>query len=317
MMYQYHDLHDSDFERLVVAICKEILGQGTQGFTKGADGGRDGKFCGTANHYPSQASPWTGTTIIQAKHTTGINKHFMESDFFSETSATCIISQECEKILKLTDIKDLDNYIIFSNRKLTPAAQLEIKKFISNKTKLNDNSIAILGIDDLDYWLSRYPYIVQLVNLTPLTRAPIIRPDELSEVIQHFAKTFNTQIKNQSFQPKDRTEFEDKNKLNNIGQEFVKELKRNYISYVLQVKDFLEDPQNEELQELYQESVEDFQLRFVIPRQQNLEVFDNIFNDLVELLICRDFILSKNRRLTRIMVFYMYWNCDIGISKDD
>lgn len=83
------------------------------------------------------------------------------------------------------------------------------------------------------------------------------------------------------------------------------------------MKDFLEDPQNEEIQELYQESVEDFQLRFVIPKQQNLEVFDTIFNELVELLICRDFILSRNRRLTRIMVFYMYWNCDIGISKDD
>ena len=39
-MHQYFDLDDSRFENLVVAICKQILGEGTQGFSVGADGDR-------------------------------------------------------------------------------------------------------------------------------------------------------------------------------------------------------------------------------------------------------------------------------------
>lgn len=98
MMHQYHDIHDTEFEKLVLLICKEILGQGVQGFTKGADGGKDGKFIGTANLYPSQASPWNGHTIIQAKHTMGINKHYLQSDFFSEKSNNCIVAEEARKL---------------------------------------------------------------------------------------------------------------------------------------------------------------------------------------------------------------------------
>ena len=64
-MYQYHDMNEIDFETLAVEICKEILGQATQGFANGPDGGRDGKFVGNANEYPSRSKPWKGTTIIQ------------------------------------------------------------------------------------------------------------------------------------------------------------------------------------------------------------------------------------------------------------
>lgn len=35
---------------------------------------------------------------------------------------------------------------------------------------------------------------------------------------------------------------------------------------------------------------------------------------MIELLIARDSDLHKNKKLTRIMVYYMYYNCDIGDS---
>lgn len=319
MKYQYHDIHDSAFESLVVFICKEIFGHGVQGFAKGADGGKDGKFIGTANSYPSQSSPWQGVTIIQAKHTTGIGKHFLESDFYSESSASCILAEEVEKISNLIKQNELDNYILFANRKLTGGAETSIKSYISEKTGLNPQNIAILGIDDLDYWLMRFPHIVDMVNLAPLTISPIIRPDELAEVIEHFAKTFDTTMKNSEFTPVQRTSFEEKNQLNNMTEHFASTLKRNYMSYAHQVQTFLNDAQNLKILDRYQEAIEEFQLRFIIPRQLKDEeiFFDSIFNDLVELLLSRDYILSTNIRLTRIMVFYMYWNCDIGISKDD
>lgn len=318
-MYQYHDIHDSDFERLVIYICDEIFGAGVQGFSKGPDGGKDGTFDGTANLFPSIASPWKGKTIIQAKHTTGINKHFLESDFYSPTATTCILNEEIQKIIKLKNENLLDNYILFANRNLTGGAQTTIKNYIAEKTGLSSHNIAVLGIDDLDKWIARYQYIADMAKLTPLSISPIIRPETLADVITQFAKTFNSSMKDKKISPIERTTFEEKNALNNMTSEFAKTLKRNYMSYEPQIYDFLTDAQNEDVLELYQEAVEEFQLRYIIPslNDEKFDCFDKIFNNLVELLISRNYILSTNKRLTRIMVFYMYWNCDIGISKSD
>lgn len=37
---------------------------------------------------------------------------------------------------------------------------------------------------------------------------------------------------------------------------------------------------------------------------------------LLDLLFKRHPLLSANKRLTRVMLFYMYWNCDIGEGND-
>ncbi|MCK6596454.1 MAG: restriction endonuclease, partial [Bacteriovoracaceae bacterium] len=74
MKFAYEDLHHKQFEELVVLICRKLFGISVQNFSDGADGGRDSRFSGTAENYPSKASPWNGKTVIQAKHTNGYNK---------------------------------------------------------------------------------------------------------------------------------------------------------------------------------------------------------------------------------------------------
>ena len=37
---------------------------------------------------------------------------------------------------------------------------------------------------------------------------------------------------------------------------------------------------------------------------------------IVDFLFARDAVLSRHRQLTRALVFYMYWNCDIGEGDD-
>src|ERR1051325_11374929 len=101
MEYAYEDLNEDQFERLIVLLCQQLFGMATQGFTKGRDGGRDAKFVGAADHYPSKASPWVGTTIIQAKHTNGFNKHFSEGDFFNRNSDKTVLGEEIPRIAKL------------------------------------------------------------------------------------------------------------------------------------------------------------------------------------------------------------------------
>ena len=55
----------------------------------------------------------------------------------------------------------------------------------------------------------------------------------------------------------------------------------------------------------------------IIAKRAEYETFDDVFNYLLDLLIDRSGILRSNRRLTRAMLYYMYWNCDIGRDKDD
>lgn len=316
-MYQYQDMNETDFEILAVLICKEILGQATQGFAQGPDGGRDGKFVGTANEYPSISEPWKGKTVIQAKHTSDINQHFLNSGFFSEGSNSATLSEEVIKIRKLVDANELNNYMLFANRKLTGGAEPKIKEYISKNTGLSIENIGVFGVDDLDGWLNRYRHIVQMVRLSPLTMSPIIRPDELAEIIPLFANVFDISVKHKDFRPVNRTSYEEKNQINNMSDEFAKSLRKSYMSYAFQVQEFLNDPQNMNLQDLYQNAIEEFQQTFIIPRQRELEYFDEVFNELVALLIDRDYILKVNKKLTRILVFYMYFNCDIGKSNDD
>ena len=127
MKYAYEDLHDEQFERLVVFVCKRLLGISVQGFSQGPDGGRDAKFLGTAELHPSKAAPWQGTTIVQAKHTNGYNRSFSEADFYNPSAKTTVIGDEIPRIKKLYENKQLDHYMLFSNRRLPANAESEIR----------------------------------------------------------------------------------------------------------------------------------------------------------------------------------------------
>lgn len=316
-MFHYHDMNSGEFETLVILICKEILGQGTQGFSAGRDGGRDAKFHGKADLYPSRSSPWEGITIIQAKHTNGIDKSYNDTGFFSATSKTCTVAQEVKKIVKLIDEQELDSYMLFANRKLSGGTQAEITSYLANETGLDLEKIGVLGRDDLNMFLGRYKYMVDMVNLTPLTKAPIIRPSDLADLIEEFAKVFDRLAITNDFSPVIRTTYAQKNIINNMRDDAAEYYKKQYMMYMHQIDTFLKDPMNQSLQSKYQEAVEEFQIKFIIPKKRDLKYFDEIFDALVDLLVNRDSFLNRNIRLTRIMVFYMYWNCDIGDANSD
>ena len=134
MKYAYEDLSDTQFEELVVLVCQELFGIAVQGFAPGPDQGRDAKFVGTADIFPSKSSQWKGTTIIQAKHSNGFNRSFSESDFFSETSNTnTILGKEIPRIKALKSKGQLDNYILFSNRRMTAGSETAIRETIANE----------------------------------------------------------------------------------------------------------------------------------------------------------------------------------------
>lgn len=315
MKYAYEDLSDVQFENLIVFLCQRLLGISVQGFAKGPDGGRDAKFVGTAELHPSKAAPWIGTTIIQAKHTNGYNRLFSESDFFSTTAVNTVIGEEIPRIKKLRENKQLDHYMLFANRRLAGNAESEIRAYISTECIIPEFSIYICGVEQLEVWLKTFPDVAKSIGLDPVDSPLIVSPDELAEVVAALAQQKNTVQAVLDDPPTPRITYEEKNKLNNMTVGYAKELRTKYLKETRQIQTFLAAPENLELLRLYESVVDEFQLK-IIAKRKDYQTFDNVMNYLMDLLFARDAILRQYKRLTRAVLFYMYWNCDIGEVDD-
>ena len=314
MKYQYHDLSPSQFEELVIGICEELFGMGVQGFTDGKDGGRDARFEGVAQLFPSTVEPWHGITIIQAKHTSGINRAFSESDFFGNSSAQ--IDKEIVKVKRLFKKGELDNYILFANRKLSANKNEEILNEISKKTGLDKSNIHLVGIDDLERYLKKFSSVRESANLNVLDEPFKITPDELAEIIEIFAKNKDTYPSiddlNKVKEIK-RKKFLEKNSTNRLSDEYAKIIKKHMFrdGHYDEITNFLNHPDNSELKRLYEETVEEFKMKIVIYKD-SYESFEKVLDYMYDRLISRDPDLRKNKRKTRVFLHYMYYFCDIG-----
>lgn len=317
MKFAYEDLGDDQFEKLVVCLCQHVLGIAVQGFAKGPDGGRDAKFMGTAELFPSKAAPWVGTTIIQAKHTNGYNRNFSESDFFSKTAANTVLGKEIPRIKKLRAAKQLDHYMLFANRRLAGNAETEIREYIAAECTVPATSIYLCGIEQLEIWLKRFPQAAKDADLDPVDSPLIVSPDDLAEVVQALARQIDGVAVLLDDPPTNRVTYEQKNALNNMSVEYAKAQRRKYLKETAQIRTFLAAPENIELLRMYESVVDEFQLK-IIAKRKNYQTFDELMEYLVDLLFNRDPVLRQNahKRLTRAMLFYMYWNCDIGEVDD-
>ncbi|PZE69316.1 hypothetical protein DEJ27_08510 [Curtobacterium sp. MCPF17_018] len=311
--FAYEDLYPHQFEELVVLICQELLGIAVQGFADGADGGRDARFEGTAQLMPSTSSPWEGRVVIQAKHTNGLNRSFNETDFFSQQSNTSVLALELPKVKKLKDKGDLDHYMLFANRRLTAGVESEIRSAISSACGIPSTSIYICGLEQLELWLRRFKEIVETAGLDPVDSPLIISPDELAEIVVSFASQRDLITATIDDAPVERTSLVKKNRLNGMTAEYAAELRRLVLVDERQIRSFLAAPENVELLELYEATVDEIQLK-IIAKRKDYQSFDDVLNYLLDLLYSRDAVLRQrsHKRLTRSLLFYMYWNCDIG-----
>ncbi len=315
MKFAYEDLGDDQFERLIVLLCQRLLGISVQGFAKGPDGGRDAKFLGTAELHPSKAAPWVGTTIIQAKHTNGYNRSFSESDFFSVSAVNTVIGKEIPRIKKLREDKQLNNYMLFANRRLSGNAETEIRDHIASQCDIPASSIYLCGVEQLEIWMKRFPGVAKEADLDPVDSPLIVSPDDLAEVVQALARQKDSVAALLDAPPTQRVTYEQKNALNNMSAEYAKAQRRKYLKETTQIRSFLAAPENLDLLRMYESVVDEFQLK-IIAKRKDYQTFDEVMEYLVDLLFKRDPVLRQqiHKRLTRAMLFYMYWNCDIGVE---
>lgn len=256
MKYAYEDLSDVQFEALIVILCQRLLGISVQGFSPGADGGRDGKFVGRAELHPSSAAPWDGTTIIQAKHTNGYNHSFSESNFFSTSSSNTVLGKEIPRIKSLRANKQLDHYMLFANRRLAGNAESQIRSHIAQECGIPEGSIYLCGVEQLEILMKTFPQVPKLANLDPVDSPLIVSPDDLAEVVQALARQKDSVSAVLDDPPTPRVNYEQKNALNNMSNEYAKAQRKKYLKETAQIHTFLAAPENLELLRMYESVVD-------------------------------------------------------------
>lgn len=100
-----------------------------------------------------------------------------------------------------------------------------------------------------------------------------------------------------------------------MSTDYARSLRRRYLKETSQIKSFLSDPENTRLLRLYESVIDEFQQK-ILAKRKDYQSFDEVMIYLRDLLFKRDPILRAHKRLTSTMLFYMYWNCDVGVSDD-
>lgn len=307
MIYEFHHMSSDNFEKLVVTICQQLLGMGVIGFTSGPDGGRDAYFNGRANSYPSAAAPWEGHCVIQAKHVQTLGKSFSDNDFEK------VLKTEISRITNLRK-NGMDYYILFSNRKLTGIQFNNIVKRISSECDMPESNIGIVAYEQLQSYCNAYCDYLKTQDFYPANNAPlIVSPDLLSKVIEAMSIALPSINEKEISSNITRLNFEDKNKLNKVSQGYEDYINRYYLSHYQSIFLFLSHPSNIEIKNKYMEAASELQSKYLVRFDEGIS-FSAIMDWLVTYLTRADYVLKNNSELTRALVFYMYFSCDVGIK---
>lgn len=303
MRYPLHYQNEDDFENLVTLICKKILGEGVIPFAKGRDGGKDGRFTGTANSFPSESVPWSGKIIIQAKHTTKIQASCSDSDF------NTIIGEEIKKIKDLKSKGEIDYYLLFTNRKLTGGADSKIVERIKKETGIENN---IIAEEKIQHYLIQFPDVVKMAGLNRLLMPLEFDETDIREVVLAIKKALKSKDTSSPIADFSKIELNQKNKLNNLSDDYFSGLIQPEFADFSRIDVFLSDPINEDVKEWYEDAISDLNAKITIHRGK-YDGFEEIIDDVYEKVISQSgSSLKGNKRLVRTLLHYMYCKCDIG-----
>jgi hypothetical protein len=304
--FPLHDLSDTEFEQLVVLICRELMGIGITSFAPGRDGGKDAKFEGTATAFPSTAAPASGKFVVQAKHTTSPVASCSDYDF-----ETTLIDKEIPKIQGMLKEGSLTHYLIFTNRRKTGGAEDRIPARIKSATGVQH--VWLRSLEDIERELLLHPAIVQATGLDKL-RSPIqFVPQDLRDVI--LALHSHRQSLPSSFDSehdfRDYPGLHSKNKINGLTVPYDAYIKESSMPFFPEIEKFLKNPRNESLKEQYHTVADELKGQLIIHRNR-FTTFDEALETIYNLIHERCPEIQSARRLIKIVIHYMYVNCEIG-----
>jgi len=304
--FPIHDLSDTKFEELVVLICRELLGNGITSFAAGRDGGKDAKFEGTATAFPSAVNPASGKFIVQAKHTSSPVASCSDYDF-----ETTLIDKEIPKIRRMFEEGSLTHYLIFTNRRKTGGAEDRIPEHIRSATGVQH--VWLRGLEDIERELLLHPHLAKAVGLDKL-RSPIqFVPEDLRDVIlalhahrQSLPSAFDSE-----HDYRDYPGLPAKNEINGLTAAYDAYIKENSMPSFAVIERFLKNPRNESLKEQYHTVADELKGQLIVHRDR-FTSFDDALETVYNLVHERCPEIKAPRRLVKIVIHYMYVNCEIG-----
>jgi hypothetical protein len=302
--YPLHDLNEDEFENLTTLICRKILGEAVIPFAKGTDGGRDGRFHGKANCFPSETQPWEGQIVIQAKHTTKVNASCSDSEF-----QKILRNEVLPAIDRLKSVGKITHYMLFTNRKLTGKQDEKIEDLIDCSTGIPN---IVIALEKIQQWLKSYSDVVREAKLRDLLNPLQFDESDLKDIITliHKAlpdeKELENAIHDLTFIDKNK-----KNELNKLSQEYFDDVIKKHYIYFDFIKTFLSDPINSKIKDLYEDTIDELNAKIAIFRNE-YAAFENILEELYDHVISSNYDLKFKKRLVRVFLNYMYCSCDIG-----
>ena len=314
MDYRLELISEDEFENLVNTICQKILGTGVVAFTKGKDGGKDGRFDGTANNYPSISGPWKGSFIIQAKHTSNPIASCSDSDF--ETT----LDTEIKKLKKLKTQGNIDNYLLFTNRKYTGIVGERLREKIKKEVPLKN--VDIIGKETINnQYLNTNKDIVKQYKLDKNVIPFEFSEFEIRGVISEFKSQLTKirkDIENKVASVKyDYTSIsiQDKNRLNQLGKEyFDQEVVAKSLEHFDQIDKFLEDEKNYSFKDDYYDTVNELS-QIILIRRADFGAFEEVLMHIYKLICDGTTALQGSKRFVSVFLHYMYYTCSIGLKE--
>jgi hypothetical protein len=176
--YDLSGLSTRSFEKLIQSIAGKVLGPGTVTYGDGPDGGREATFEGRMD-YPSQADPWEGYCVIQAK--------FLQRPKNPSADGRWALKELTGELRIFADPKKRrrrpDYYIFATNVILTPVQSRGWKDkaaalFEKYQPKVPLRSWAIWDFDEIGKFLDNF------ADIRTSYAAWITPGDVLSEVMQ-------------------------------------------------------------------------------------------------------------------------------------
>jgi len=97
-----------------------------------------------------------------------------------------------------------------------------------------------------------------------------------------------------------------------LSKDYFEFLKSHSLQYFEEIENFLRDPKNESYTRMYSNTVSDLQEAIIVGRNRFNE-FEHIIKHLVDYTVGNNEEKLKDlRRIVRVFVHFMYFNCDIG-----
>ncbi|VGO12116.1 hypothetical protein PDESU_00666 [Pontiella desulfatans] len=304
--FPIHELTDAEFEDLVTLICRELLGAGVTSFAPGKDGGKDAKFVGKASCFPSDTEPAEGKFIIQAKHTS-FPSSCSEYDF-----STTIINKEIPKIKRQHEDGLLTHYLIFTNRRKTGGAEDKIPQRIKDETGVEH--VWLRGLEDIERELLVHSHIVRISGLDKLRSSIQFTPEDIRDVIVQF----HEQRDNIPTSFDSQHDFEypgmaKKNEINGVSEEYYKYICDDSMMHFSDIRAFLKNPRNQTEADQYHAVADELKGQLILHKERYPN-FDHALEEVAKLVHQRSPELqpASRRRLSKVLVHYMYVDCDIG-----